>query len=80
MRGEPFTPCRLRQDFGPVVTAGAFLLAATIAYRVDRVAGRTLHCTRWPLDQVPGDAEVFTWSWTPRQRRSSHASRMVHAA
>lgn len=80
MRGDPFTPCRLRRDSGPEIPAGAFLLAQTIAYRVDRVAGRSLHCTRWPLSEVPGDAQVFTWAWTPRQSRSTSHSRMVHAA
>lgn len=64
-RGEPFTPCKLRLDDGPV-WEGVFLLGRTIAYRVDRVAGRTLHVTRWPLSEVPEDAATLEWSWTPR--------------
>lgn len=77
MRGEPFTPCKLTRSFGPEIPEGAFLLAQTIAYRVDRVRGRTLHVTRWPLDEVPGDAEIFSWTWAPRQPRASHLSRVV---
>lgn len=66
--GEPFTPCTLRRDFGDEIPEGAFLVAATTAYRVERVRGRTLHVTRWPLAEVPEDAELILWSWTPRRR------------
>lgn len=69
MRGEPFTPCTLRRDFGSEIPEGVFLVARTIAYRVDRVKARSLRCTRWPLDEVPEDAEVYLWTWSPRQPR-----------
>lgn len=68
MAGEPFTPCKLRHDAGPM-WEGVFLLGKTIAYRVDQVRGRTLHVTRWPLDEIPEDAATLDWSWTPRTRR-----------
>lgn len=66
MRGEPFTPCKLRRVSGDEIPEGAFLLAATMAYRVDRVSGRQLMCTRWPLDEVPSDAMVYAWKWARR--------------
>lgn len=66
MAGEPFTPCRLRRVFGVEIPEGAFLIGVRTAWRVDRVAGRTLHCTRWPLAEVPGDAEVYAWTWSRR--------------
>jgi hypothetical protein len=66
--GEPFTPCKLRRVGGPEIPVGTFLLGVTTAWRVDRVAGQTLHCTRWPLDEVPGDAPVCGWQWNPRPR------------
>lgn len=75
---EPFTPVKLRRTHGPELPEGAFLIAQTVAYRVDRVGGRALHCTRWPLDQVPGDALVFSWVWNRRRPpRSSHLTRIV---
>jgi hypothetical protein len=66
VRGEPFTPAKLWLKSGPPLPEGAFLRAKTIAYRVDRVRGRTLHCTRWPLSEVPFDALVFEWRWARR--------------
>lgn len=66
MRGEPFTPATLRVTHGPGIPEGAFLIAATMAYRVDEVCGRTLHCTRWPLGEVPADAERVGWAWDRR--------------
>lgn len=70
MRGEPFTACKLRRAFGAPIPAGAFLRAKTIGYRVERVAGRTLHCTRWPLTEIPDDALIFDWQWALRTRQS----------
>jgi hypothetical protein len=67
LRGVPFTPCQLRVSWGDVPPDGAFLRTrAGSAYRVERVAGRTLHCTRWPPDEVPADAMVWTWEWGSR--------------
>lgn len=67
MRGEPYTGCKLRVAFGDTPPEEAFLLTARgSAYRVDRVAGKTLHCTRWPKDEIPDDAEVWTWAWASR--------------
>jgi hypothetical protein len=62
----PFTPCKLRNTGETPIYAGTFLLAKTLAYRVDNVAGRTLHVTRWPLDEVPEDAEQIEWMWDRR--------------
>lgn len=70
MRGEPFTPCKLRLDFGETPQKDCFLVTdAGSAYRVERVAGRTLHCLRWPLEEVPDDALVMGWEWSKRSRR-----------
>jgi hypothetical protein len=67
MRGVPFTPCKMRVAWGDTPPEGAFLVtAAGSAYRVERVAGRTIHCTRWPRDEVPDDAEVWCWEWAAR--------------
>lgn len=66
MRGVPFTPCKLRRAWGPDIPEDTFLIAKTTAYRVERVVGRTLHCTRWPIDEVPADAAVMSWKWGKR--------------
>lgn len=66
MRGEPYTSCKLRVAWGEVPTPETFLIGRTMAYHVDRVAGATLHCTRWPLDEVPADALTIKWSWARR--------------
>lgn len=73
MRAEPFTPCKLRvapwPDAHPFTAEdeGAFMYTASgSAYRIDRVRGRTLHCTRWPLAEIPEDALVFEWVWSQR--------------
>lgn len=67
MRGEPFTGCTLRVDRGDPPPEGAFLVTrAGSAYRVDRQRGRQLRCTRWPRDEVPADALIIEWSWSPR--------------
>jgi len=61
----------MRVEWGDVPPAGAFLLtAAGSAYRVERAAGRTVHCTRWPADEIPDDAEVIGWAWARRDRRN----------
>lgn len=73
MTGPAFTPCTLRRVTGPPIPEGAFLIAVRTAYRVDRVAGRTLHCTRWPLAEVPEDAERIAWTWAPRDAGSTLA-------
>lgn len=65
MSDEAFTPYKLRRVGGDVVAEGAFLVAATIAYRVDRVRGDSLFCTSWPTDEIPEDARVFAWKWGP---------------
>lgn len=63
----PFTSCTLRVAGGEAPPDGAFLVTAGgSAYRVDRVAGRTLHVTRWPLEDVPEDAERIEWEWARR--------------
>lgn len=70
MRGVPFTPCTLRLAWGDPPPVDTFLVtAAGSAYKVDRLAGRTLHCTRWPADEVPDDALVIEWRWAKRRRR-----------
>lgn len=70
MRGVPFTACKMRLAWGDPPPEESFLVtAAGSAYRVDRVAGRTLHCTRWPPDEVPADALVIEWAWSKRERR-----------
>lgn len=62
-----YTDCKLRVDSGQTPTEGTFLLTKTDrAYLVNRVAGKTLHCTRWPRSEVPDDAEVLGWSWSRR--------------
>jgi hypothetical protein len=66
MRGQPFTPCTLRRVAGGEIPEGAFLAARTTGYRVDRVGGRTLHCTRWPLAEIPADALLIEWRWAAR--------------
>lgn len=71
MRREPFTPCTLRVSWGDVPPAGAFLVTSGgSAYRIERVGGRTLHCMRWPIADVPADAEIVEWQWARRDRRS----------
>lgn len=66
MSAEPFTDCRLRVDHGKVPPPETFLLAKTVAYRVNRVVGKTLHVTRWPRDEIPDDASVWHWNWSKR--------------
>ena len=67
MRGEPYTACKLHVTHGDAPPTGAFLrTSAASAYRVDHVAGRTLHCVRWPPDEIPADALVIPWYWTRR--------------
>lgn len=56
--------------WGDVPPAGAFLVTAGgSGYRVERVAGRTIHCTRWPVGEIPPDAEIVEWEWARRERR-----------
>lgn len=74
VRGEPFSSCKLHvvPESERQFTAGdegAFLITpAGSAYRIERVAGRTLHCTRWPVGEVPEDAAAYEWRWAHRGR------------
>lgn len=70
MRGVPFTPCKLRVEWGEPPPAGSFLVTAGgSAYRVER-SGSTLHCTRWPPEEIPPDSLIIEWSWARRDRRN----------
>lgn len=65
--GQAYTSCKLRVDSGEVPDPGAFLVTAGgSAYRVEEVRGRTLHVTRWPLEEVPADGDVWQWWWSRR--------------
>jgi hypothetical protein len=66
---KTFTDRKLRCGFGEVPPPESFLVTAGgSAYRVRRVAGRTLHVTRWPRDEVPQDALIIDWRWSSRRR------------
>lgn len=67
MRGEPGTSCKLHMRWGHMPDEIEFLVtAAGSAYRLDRVAGRTLHCTRWRLEDIPENAACCIWRWARR--------------
>lgn len=73
-RGEPFTPCKLRHDFGPAIPEGMLLITThkktggyCSAYLVEKASGKTLHCTRWPLvEALQSDLPKMGWSWSSR--------------
>lgn len=50
------------------VEGGFLVTPAGSAYRIERVRGRTPHCTRWPRAEVPDDALVFIWTWASRTK------------
>lgn len=66
----PGTTCELRMDWweGAQPVEGDFLrTGAGSCYRIDRIAGRTLHCTRLERDAVAlGEPGVWRWSWSRR--------------
>lgn len=72
-RGVPGTTCKLRVSRGEVPPEGDLLRTARgSCYRVDRVAGKTLHCTRLERDAVAsGDEGVWDWRFGPRRRATA---------
>lgn len=72
-RGEPGTTCKLRVAWGEVPPEGDILRTARgSCYRIDRVAGKTLHCTRLERNAVwPGEPGVWDWQWASRERAAA---------
>lgn len=84
MNCEPFTAAVLTATFWqdhppPPECVGGFLRTSRgTSYRLEAArqlpSGRwRLDVTRWPPDEVPGDALVIEWSWTARKRKAGRA-------
>lgn len=77
----PYTECRLYVDGIPQLVAGEYLVTVGkrgygSAYLVvdirpsrTRPRRRNLLCVRWPVTEIPTDANFHELYWYPRNRR-----------
>lgn len=76
MRRQPYTECSLYIDGIPQLQVGDYLRTpAGSGYFVTQVRQnrrrpqrRHLRCLRWPVDEIPTDANVFDLHWYPRRK------------
>ncbi len=77
MSRPPYTPCKLYVDGLPLLRSGDYITTSGgSAYLVQAVRPspsiprrRYLDCVRWPIAEIPDDAQTWILTWYKRPRR-----------
>lgn len=77
MKKAPYTPCKLYVDGFPDLEVGDYITTSGgSAYLVQamrisktRMDRKHLQCLRWPIAEIPPDANQFELFWYSRSKR-----------